>query len=71
MFTFATDYYILVAVAATGTLQIAASLGRLDGLLFLKQPIPARLLGLVLIVGRVRLVLRRRGQEYQRLRRRA
>ena len=51
MFTFATDYYILVAVAATGTLQLAASLGRLDGLLFLKQPILARLLGLSLVVG--------------------
>ena len=51
MFTFATDYYILVAVATTGTLQIAASLGGLDGLLFLKRPIPARLLGLALIVG--------------------
>ena len=51
MFTFVTDYYILVAVAATGTLQIAASLGRLDGLLFLKRPIPARTLGVALIVG--------------------
>ncbi len=51
MFTFATDYYILVAVAATGALQIAASLGGLRGLLILKQPVPARLLGLFLIVG--------------------
>ena len=51
LFTFATDYYILVAVAATGTLQVAASLGGLRGLLFLKRPAPARLLGSVLIVG--------------------
>ncbi len=51
LFTFATDYYILVAVAATGTLQFAASLGGLRGLLFLKPPVPARTLGGVLIVG--------------------
>ena len=51
MFTFATDYYILVAVAATGTLQVAASLGGLNGLLFLKPPVPARTLGIALIVA--------------------
>ena len=51
MFTFATDYYILVAVAATGTLQIAASLGGLRGLLFLKQPVLAKALGGTLIVA--------------------
>ena len=51
MFTFATDYYILVAVAATGTLQVVASLGGLNGLLFLKRPAPARTLGSVLIVA--------------------
>ena len=51
MFTFATDYYILCFVAAAGTLQIAASLGGFEGLLFLKRPVPARLLGLALIVA--------------------
>ena len=51
MFTFATDYYILVAVAATGALQVAASLGGLNGLLFLKRPVPARTLGIALIVA--------------------
>ena len=51
MFTFATDYYILVAVAATGALQVAASLGGFHGLLFLKRPLLARPLGLFLIVG--------------------
>ena len=51
MFTFAIDYYILVAVAATGALQVAASLGGLNGLLFLKRPVPARTLGIALIVA--------------------
>ena len=51
MFTFATDYYILCFFATAGTLQAAASLGGFKGLLFLKRPILARLLGFALIVG--------------------
>ena len=48
MFTFATDYYILVFVATIGVLQVAASFGRLNGLLFIKSPIVTRVLGIAL-----------------------
>ena len=51
MITFATDYFILVFVASMGVLQIAASLGRLNGLLFFKSPPAARAFGIVLIVA--------------------
>ncbi len=51
MFTFVTDYFLLVFAAAVGTIQIAASLGRLRGLLFFKHPWVARALGVALIVG--------------------
>ena len=48
MFTFATDYYILVFVATIGVIQVAASFGRLNGLLFIKSPIVTRVLGIAL-----------------------
>ncbi len=48
MFTFATDYYILVFVATIGIIQVAASFGRLNGLLFIKSPIVTRVLGIAL-----------------------
>lgn len=50
MINFAFDYYVMVVVAALGTLQIAASLGRLDGLLLFKSPRAARVLGIVLVL---------------------
>ena len=51
MFTFAIDYFILVFVACIGVLQIAASLGRLNGLLLLKSPVVARTFGMALAVS--------------------
>ena len=51
MFTFATDYFILVFVASMGVIQIAASVGRLGGLLLVKAPLVARILGLALVVA--------------------
>ena len=51
MFTFATDYYIGVFISAMGALQLAASLGGLKGLLFLKSPIVSRTLALALVVA--------------------
>ncbi len=51
MFTFATDYFLLVFVCVLGVLQIVASIGGLRGLLILKSPILARGLGGALIVA--------------------
>ena len=51
MFTFATDYFILVFAATIGVLQIAASLGRLNGMLLIKGLWATRALGLALVVG--------------------
>ncbi|MCH7746423.1 MAG: hypothetical protein IIC84_10150, partial [Chloroflexi bacterium] len=51
MFTFATDYYILVFVATVGVIQVAASIGRLNGLLFIKSPIVTRVLAIALAVA--------------------
>lgn len=51
MFTFATDYFLLVFVASLGVLQIAASLAHLKGLLIFKPPLVSRALGLLLFVG--------------------
>ena len=51
MFTFATDYYILVFVATVGVIQVAASFGKLNGLLFIKSPTVTRVLGLALAVA--------------------
>ena len=51
MFTFATDYFLLVFVASLGVLQIAASLAHLNGLLIFKPPLVSRALGLLLFVG--------------------
>ena len=50
MFSFATDYYLLVLVAGIGTIQIAASFSDLKGLLFFKRPLVARGLGLALVL---------------------
>jgi hypothetical protein len=51
MFTFATDYFILVFFASVGVIQVAASIGRLNGLLFFKSHLVARALGLALAVA--------------------
>ena len=51
MFTFATDYYLLVFAASIGVIQIAASMGRLYGLLIFKSLLVARTFGLILIVA--------------------
>ena len=51
MFTFATDYFLLVFVASLGVLQMAASLAHLKGLLIFKPPLVSRALGLLLFVG--------------------
>ena len=50
MFSFAIDYYLMVVIAASGVLQIAASVGRLDALLLFKSPMMARSLGVMLVV---------------------
>ena len=51
MFTFATDYFLLVFVATLGVIQIAASVGGLKGLLVFKSPLIIRPLGLALVVA--------------------
>ena len=51
MLTTATDYFLLVFVASLGVLQLAASVGRLNGLLFFKSPLISRTLGLSLVVA--------------------
>ena len=51
MFTFATDYFLLVFVATLGVIQLAASLGGLKGLLVFKSPLIARPLGLALVIA--------------------
>jgi hypothetical protein len=51
MFTFATDYTIFVFFATVGVVQVAASLGSLNGLLFIRNPRAAQVAGAVLILG--------------------
>ena len=51
MFSFATDYFLLVFAATVGVVQIAASVGELRGLLFFKGRLTARALGLVVVVA--------------------
>ena len=51
MFTFATDYFLLVFVSTVGVIQAAASMGRLRGLLVFKSPLIARGLGMTLVIG--------------------
>jgi hypothetical protein len=51
MFTFTTDYFILVFFATIGVIQIGASVGHLPGLLIFKAPLVARVLGLALAVA--------------------
>ncbi|MDA1348247.1 MAG: hypothetical protein O3A47_05190 [Chloroflexi bacterium] len=51
MFTFATDYFIMVTVASVGTIQFAAASAGLRGLLFLRSKNWAQALGIVLILA--------------------
>lgn len=51
MFTFATDYYLCVLAATIGVLQIAASIGKIQGLLIFKSNAIARGGGLALAVS--------------------
>ena len=51
MFTFATDYLLLVSVACVGVVQVAASYGRLNGLLIFKSLLVSRILGSVVAVS--------------------
>lgn len=51
MFSFAIDYYLMVVIAASGVLQIAASVGRLEALLLFKSSLAARTFGVVLAVA--------------------
>ena len=51
MFTFATDYFLLVFVSTFGVIQAAASMGGLRGLLVFKSPVIARGLGIGLVIG--------------------
>ncbi len=48
---FAIDYFLFVFVASLGVIQIAASIGQLNGILILKSPIVARLLSAALAVA--------------------
>ena len=51
MFSFVVDYYLLVSVAAFGVIQVAASLGRLHGLVLLRSRPATWVLGLGLAVA--------------------
>ncbi len=50
MINFPFDYYLMAVLATFGTVQIAASIGRLDGLLVFKSPRAARLLGAIIVL---------------------
>ena len=51
MFTFATDYCIAVFVSTLGVLQLAFSVGGINGLLVFKSPVIARTLGPALAIA--------------------
>lgn len=53
MSEFARDYLIFVSIFALGVLQIAASLGRLKGLLLFRETMPSRLAGFFLILAAI------------------
>lgn len=53
MFTFATDYFLLVFVSTIGVIQLSASLGGLRGLLVFKSPIVARPFSIALAAAAV------------------
>ena len=45
------DYFILILITSLGTLQIAASLGGLRGLLLLRKPLASSIVGAALVVA--------------------
>ncbi len=51
MFSFAVDYYLMVVIAAVGILQVAASVGKLNALLFFKSSLWSRTLGIGLSIA--------------------
>ncbi len=51
MFTFATDYFLLVFISTIGVIQIGAASGRLTGLLILPSPGSARAVGAFLAIA--------------------
>ena len=51
MFSFAVDYYLMVVIAAVGILQVAASAGKLNALLFFKSALWSRTLGIGLAIA--------------------
>lgn len=53
MSPFVADYLIFVFWASAGAIQVGASIGRFDGLLFLKHTLAAQALGLALIGGAI------------------
>ena len=53
MFSFAADYFIMVFIASLGVMQAAASIGELRGLLLIKSPIIARVLGIVIAIAAI------------------
>ncbi len=53
MSPFVADYLIFVFWSSIGAIQVGASIGRFDGLLFLKHAVAARVFGLVLIGGAI------------------
>ena len=51
MFSFVVDYYLFVSVSAFGVIQVAASAGRLHGLVLLRSVLATRAVGLGLAVA--------------------
>jgi hypothetical protein len=51
MLNFTTSYFLLCFVASIAVIQIGASFGRLEGLLFVKSQTITRVLGVVVVIG--------------------
>ena len=51
MFTFATDYYLFAFAGSLGVIQIAAALGRLKGLLFIRSHLVASGFSVALVIA--------------------
>lgn len=51
MLTFQSDYFLLCFVASVAVIQIGASFGRLEGLMFIKSPAVTRVLGVIVVIG--------------------
>jgi hypothetical protein len=53
MSPFVADYLVFAFWASVGAIQVGASIGRFDGLLFLKHRLGARVFGLALVGGAI------------------